>query len=112
MIATKRKKYTHVNAQSQRREALRCRVRRDAATGKELLLAGYSIVAVHGLGGEWEHTWTAVLPYEFSNARIMSYGYEASTFFTQSITDVTNEAEILLSRLRVERSGKTSEEGL
>ncbi|KAF7586446.1 hypothetical protein BBP40_008894 [Aspergillus hancockii] len=42
---------------------------------------------------------------------IMSYGDDASTFFTKSITDVTNEAEILLSGLSVERSSK-EEEGL
>ena len=71
-----------------------------------------SIVAVHGLGGHWEATWTdsngklwlrdflkSQLLDAGVNARIMSYGYNASTTFTKGVTTIDHEAEALLDRL-------------
>ncbi|KAI9795942.1 MAG: hypothetical protein M1833_006590 [Piccolia ochrophora] len=70
------------------------------------------IVAVHGLGGHWEKTWTDkngklwlrdFLPSQLQevsiNARIMSYGYNSKTAFSRAITNIDNDAEDLLNRL-------------
>jgi len=37
------------------------------------------------------------------NARIMSYGYNSETAFSKSITDINDEAAMLLDRLNGER---------
>lgn len=55
--------------------------------GKSLLHIGDSIVAVHGLGGHWEESWTAdndvfwlknLLHNEAKHARILTFGYSAN----------------------------------
>ena len=72
----------------------------------------FSIVAVHGLGGNWQGTWTAengklwlrdFLPLQLPSARIMSYGYDSRTFFTQSTENITDIATNLLVMLRTKR---------
>lgn len=72
-----------------------------------------SIVAVHGLMGDWEKTWTVngklwlrdFLPAEFPEARIMSYGYNSDVCFTKARTGLEDEAAILLDRLKGVRTG-------
>ena len=69
-------------------------------------------MAVHGLGGDWERTWTDengklwlrdFLPSQLPNARIMSYGYNSQTVFSSAVTDIDDEAAMLLDRLDGER---------
>ena len=75
-----------------------------------------SIVAVHGLSGHWKQTWLSetgrfwlkdYLPGQLQeagiNARIMSYGYNSSTAFSRSVTNIANEAGILLGALDAKR---------
>ncbi|KAI9855703.1 MAG: hypothetical protein M1813_009665 [Trichoglossum hirsutum] len=66
------------------------------------------IVAVHGLGGDWEGTWTDdngklwlrdFLARDIPAARVMSYGYNSTTVFSKAITDINDEAAMLLARL-------------
>jgi len=75
-------------------------------------LLSHSIVAVHGLGGEWDTTWTDengkfwlqdFLPLDLPRARIMSYGYNAHTAFSKAVTDISDVAASLLDRLDNER---------
>ena len=75
----------------------------------------FSIVAVHGLGGDWEKTWTDdngalwlrdFLPSQLPPARIMSYGYNSRTAFSKAVTDINDEAAMLLDRLVGERQSK------
>ncbi|KAL1626746.1 hypothetical protein SLS56_006739 [Neofusicoccum ribis] len=74
------------------------------------------IVAVHGLGGHWRDTWMAEnerlwlrdsIPIKMAaastNARIFSYGYNANTAFSRAVTDITDEAAMLLDRIKSER---------
>ena len=72
----------------------------------------FSIVAVHGLGGDWEGTWTDengklwlrdFLPFQLPNARTMSYGYNSEAVFSKGVTDIGDEAAMLLDRLDGER---------
>ena len=72
------------------------------------------IVAVHGLGGDWEKTWTDpsgklwlrdFLPAEIPSARLFSYGYNSRTAFSKAVTNITDEATMLLNRLDRERQG-------
>ena len=82
-----------------------------------------SIVAVHGLGGDWESTWTDsgdklwlrdFLPKQLKEAgvesRIFSYGYDASTAFSNSVADIDDQACILLDFLKLERSSSREEQ--
>lgn len=71
-----------------------------------------SIVAVHGLEGDWEYTWQAengkvwlrdFLPNGLPSARVMSYGYNSATAFSKAVTDIDDEAAMLLDRLDGER---------
>ena len=71
-----------------------------------------SIVAVHGLGGDWERTWTDdngklwlrdFLPSQLPNARVMSYGYNSEAVFSKGVIDIDDEAAMLLDRLDGER---------
>ena len=74
-------------------------------------------MAVHGLGGDWERTWTDdngklwlrdFLPFQLPNAKIMSYGYNSEVVFSKAVTDIVDEAAMLLDRLDGERlEGKT-----
>lgn len=74
------------------------------------------IVAVHGLGGHWEATWRKgdivwlrdLLPSQLHdevgcNVRVLSYGYQASMFFTDSRMNIRNAANMLLEALYHER---------
>lgn len=77
-------------------------------------LTEVSIVAVHGLGGDWEQTWTEengqiwlrdFLPSHLPHrARVFSYGYDSSTAFSKSVADIDVQAAILLDRLEGKRS--------
>lgn len=75
-----------------------------------------SIIAVHGLGGGWQKTWTAkngsmwlrdFLPQQLDavglKARTWSYGYDSRTAFSAAVTDITDEAGMFLDRIQGER---------
>lgn len=73
-----------------------------------------SIVAVHGLNGHSEETWTAgnsinwlyhLLPHDLPNARIMTWGYDASTDSRSRVSCLYlyNHAKTLVSDLCLER---------
>ena len=74
-------------------------------------------MAIHGLGGDWERTWTDgsgklwlrdFLPFQLPNAKIMSYGYNSEEVFSKAATDIDGEAAMLLDRLDGERQeGRT-----
>ena len=75
------------------------------------------IVAVHGLNGHYEDTWTWVsddksirqnwlkdfLPNQIPNARIMSYGYDSTVQFSKSSANVNIFADQLLNDLKSQR---------
>jgi len=74
-----------------------------------------SIIAIHGLGGHWRDTWTGdngklwlrdSVPLRLKdsgfNTRVFSYGYDSSTAFSKAVTDITDEAEMLLNRIQGE----------
>lgn len=84
-----------------------------------LIHATNSIIAVHGLGGHWNHTWTSdthknwlrhFLPVQLQEAgivaRVMSYGYDSSTAFTKAVTDIDDVAGMLLDRLDGDRQSQ------
>ncbi|KAI1392648.1 uncharacterized protein F4822DRAFT_425851 [Hypoxylon trugodes] len=71
------------------------------------------VVAVHGLGGDWEETWTDsdtgkmwlrdFLPLQFSNIRIWSFGYDSSYTLSQSVNTIDDAARSLIDGLAGER---------
>ncbi|KAK4691124.1 hypothetical protein P7C71_g5810, partial [Lecanoromycetidae sp. Uapishka_2] len=75
------------------------------------------IVAVHGLGGHFQDTWTddstqklwlrdfvpSQLQESGLTARIMSYGYDSAIALSKSVTDIDDQAEMLLYNLKMER---------
>ncbi len=73
----------------------------------------YSIVAVHGLNGHREKTWTVnnvnwlcdFLPSDVPNARILSWGYDANTHSTSPISAqyLYDHARTLVSDLCLKR---------
>src|SRR5271156_2088801 len=78
-----------------------------------------SIVAIHGLGGHWRDTWTGdngklwlrdSVPLRLKdsgfNSRVFSYGYDSSTAFSKAVTDITDEAEMLLDRIKGGRASR------
>ena len=75
------------------------------------MLTCYSIVAVHGLGGDAHNTWAEdgsiwlrdYLPHQINRARVMSYGYNSLVAFTKSIATIDEFATDLLNRLEDER---------
>ncbi|KAL9038794.1 MAG: hypothetical protein Q9180_002917 [Flavoplaca navasiana] len=90
----------------------------DDELGLELLYKGndpvVDIVAVHGLDGHREKTWTAengvfwlksLLPSDISQARIYTYGYDARTHSGEDISKETfyGNAQTLLGELTLER---------
>lgn len=77
-------------------------------------------MAVHGLGGDWESTWTEpksnrlwlrdFIPAQFTNTklRIWSFGYDSATAFTNSVADIDDAAKALINALDGERQQKNS----
>ncbi|PVH98023.1 hypothetical protein DM02DRAFT_616112, partial [Periconia macrospinosa] len=78
------------------------------------------IIAVHGLGGHYQKTWTEAngefwlrdsVPSKLQdsklNSRVFSYGYNSSTAFSKAVTDITDEAAMLLERIRGERKSQS-----
>jgi len=71
------------------------------------------IVAVHGLGGDWEETWLDsstgkmwlrdFIPIQMPKARVFSFGYNSAFAFSHSILDIDGAALDLVSRLHDER---------
>ncbi|KAH0555801.1 hypothetical protein GP486_006255 [Trichoglossum hirsutum] len=67
------------------------------------------VVAVHGLNGDPENTWTNhetgafwlkdFLPQDVPNARIMTFGYNADVAFGNTTSDIIDHAKDLLSSL-------------
>ncbi|KAL8874707.1 MAG: hypothetical protein Q9198_006844 [Flavoplaca austrocitrina] len=70
------------------------------------------IVAVHGLGGDWDGTWTGeanknwlrdFLPQQLQHeriaARIFSFGYDSRTAFAKAVMDIEDVADMLLNRI-------------
>ncbi|OCK79674.1 hypothetical protein K432DRAFT_354452 [Lepidopterella palustris CBS 459.81] len=67
------------------------------------------IVAVHGLNGDSKNTWTNsktnafwlqdFLPQDLPNARVMTFGYNASAAFGNTTADIIDHAKSLLSSL-------------
>ena len=73
-----------------------------------------SIVAVHGLDGDREKSWTAdngvlwlraLLPEEIPNARVLTYGYDSRTLSSEHLTHQTlyGHSESLISALSLYR---------
>lgn len=71
-----------------------------------------SIVAVHGLGGNYKRTWTGAnsslwlrdfLPKQLKDgglaARVMSFGYDSNAALSRAVTDIDDTAADLLTRL-------------
>ena len=66
-------------------------------------------MAVHGLGGDWEHTWTDgtsgqlwlkdFLPKQYPNARVMSFGYDAAHALSTSVANIDDAAVSLIDAL-------------
>lgn len=66
-----------------------------------------SVIAVHGLGGDWQDTWTQGKRNDgvfwlkddtfwsgpLSFARVWSFGYNASFAFSRSIADIYSAAD-------------------
>ena len=78
-----------------------------------------SIVAVHGLSGHWKRTWTApngkfwlqdFLPSQLPGARIMSFGYNANSISTKSVSDIEDIAKDLLCYLKDKRQEEGEKE--
>lgn len=80
------------------------------------------VVAIHGLGGHYLHTWTATdakgnpsvwlrgfLPHQLPNARIMSYGYDSTVQFNKSVAGISDFATQLLEDLRSWRKSREEE---
>lgn len=75
------------------------------------------IVALHGITGDAFDTWTApndilwlrdFLPQDLPGARVFSYGYDASVFFTRAAGDIDSFARTLLESIKQRRSGEVS----
>lgn len=76
------------------------------------------IIAVHGLGGDLVETWTdkgtglnwlsdaRFLAKDLSQARIMTYGYDSTRYFSRSEADVRDFASEFLATIKSNRRGK------
>lgn len=75
------------------------------------------IVAIHGLNGHYENTWTTkkgdgtqvnwlrdLLPKKIRNARIMSFSYNSRVQFSKSTSDIFVFADQLLEQLLAARN--------
>ncbi|KAF8515486.1 hypothetical protein BU17DRAFT_93476 [Hysterangium stoloniferum] len=97
--------------------------RADSGLGIKVLVEGIAptidIVVIHGLDGHREGSWTAengilwlkdLLPERLPNARIVTYGYDASTGSQSSRIDETlyGHAQNLISRIALLRDGTTT----
>ncbi|KAH7380996.1 hypothetical protein BKA64DRAFT_584580, partial [Cadophora sp. MPI-SDFR-AT-0126] len=75
------------------------------------------VVAVHGLGGDWEEAWTDdttgklwlrdFLPSQFPKTRVWSFGYNASVL-SKSVEDIDDAATSLVDALKGERQSTPS----
>lgn len=82
-----------------------------------------SVVAVHGLGGDFYRTWansesqnqilwlSQLLPKDLPGARIFSFGYESAPAFSRSVTGIGDSAKGLLYYLKsiTEQVSETSQ---
>ena len=71
-----------------------------------------SVVAVHGLGGDFYRTWASsepqkkilwlsqLLPEDLPRARIFSFGYASAPTFSRSVTGINDSARGLLLHLK------------
>lgn len=79
------------------------------------------IVALHGLNGHWEYTWTTrnargeevlwlrdLLPLQVPHARVMSFGYDSVLQFSKSVAHIGTFADQLLESLMSRRTGGSS----
>lgn len=72
--------------------------KRPPLNSKQMSLICLSIVAIHGLDGHRDESWTTksgvmwlkdLLPAQFPTARIITYGYDAATHGTQELSNQT-----------------------
>ncbi|KAN0098199.1 hypothetical protein V8E51_013862 [Hyaloscypha variabilis] len=71
------------------------------------------IVAIHGLGGDWEGTWTDdttgkmwlkdFVPQAMPSARVLSFGYDSEYALSNTVADIDDAARSLIDRLDGER---------
>ncbi|KAH0551180.1 hypothetical protein GP486_007490 [Trichoglossum hirsutum] len=73
------------------------------------------IIALHGITGDAFDTWTApngvlwlrdFLLHDLPGARVFSYGYDASVFFTKATGDIDSYARTLLEGIKQKRLGQ------
>jgi hypothetical protein len=80
------------------------------------------IIAVHGLGGHYDETWTwnperstnerpcnwlrDLLPNDIPSARIMSFGYDSAVALSTSVGDISIFGEQLLQFVRLRREAE------
>lgn len=76
------------------------------------LISSFSIIFVHGLGGDAFQTWTVennhmwpkdFVPQILPKARVMTFGYDSKWAFSPSTADINDFARDLLHRLRSKR---------
>lgn len=80
-----------------------------------------SIIAVHGLNGHRESSWTdepsgvmwlkALLPQQVPNARILTFGFDADTLKLSDVSHLTlndHAMSLIMELLRVRRSPEVS----
>lgn len=82
-------------------------------------MLGNSIIAVHGLLGDWTDTWTDkeskklwlrdFLPSTLPTARIWSFGFNSSVF-SQSTSDIEDVSRTLLDRIDSVRENSQARE--
>lgn len=80
-----------------------------------------SVVAIHGLGGHYKAAWQATgphgsevnwlkdfIPRVCTDARVMSYGYDSQTVFTQSVATIRDQALAFLNAILDVRTDPSS----
>ncbi|KAL9608477.1 MAG: hypothetical protein Q9167_006697 [Letrouitia subvulpina] len=81
------------------------------------LQPGPDFIALHGIMGDYEETWTReledntkvrwlreILPKKFPTARVYSYGYDAQVLFSKSKANIDDFAIGLLDVLKIKRT--------